>query len=1295
MHHDDILEFCEDISNGDLITLLLNDNSQEIGIVKKIRTTSIKLDLIDTPSPISISVLFSDIRRYAIGKYNFIRKPAAMGQDVRQDEDRQEELSALKKKHDHTACNEWQQPVEHSGEVLKSRPAGEGTPSSGKDHSFSTGGMTKSETSQRGMVIEFKKQSVCGQETLAGTIRSDDGREYFFLADHIIDVDLKEALLHNDFSHEVFFHPFINKAGYNQAGYIEKWKYNNYTESQFKSVIQERNIHDRAIEKITNGDRDGAIAFLKKEIENFPQSKTLHLLFGQQLSAVGRSEEAAEVYARLMQIEDRPNARKNAHIQYALLLGKAGNITKARDELAKLLRQYPEDAFLKSLQDKLLQYEIGSDLDIWEESDTMAVPQLLKKELEYAEFYDPKIVSRGGVIFPEDADRLKKEALSLEKDSQEVYFKFLEAAKAYSLLPPGTFVYDDYRECLSRYATQKGAVLTNRMLGLASSPALTRKNAEILASLSDSAICYFIEGLSLLPKESTKFLGSAIIRNFLRCLLFKYFAQSPDAYDSSLLNCNGTAMLARMLDPGNRELFRLVCQAILTWGSYPEVWNRLMNVSNGPGVFAGKLRDPHFRQVVKESFAALTGHTVDAEQPRDFLSGYFLFLKKERDSLDATFRFLQRLPNSGSFDYFKTLQQEFEKFPMDNRALQESDIRVLKSMKFIINNMMSYRNATDQERTDILVRARRGVINEDNPNENRDGFSALQKNIVSMPTYWLLVGCESIIKQCLIAIDKMEQLRAERRKPQLTFSLEPPIFQKNGEKNIHTALMISNSGVATATNVRISICLKTAGDAQKPLFQQEHFLEKQPSKSCGKAIDLVIPYHIVKDHKPGAIQLILEACYDGGKTKPIIFTVDIDKGSHFTREMIPWNFAGKVHKEAFKGREDIIDKLASALNKKTDRAFSYILYGVTRSGKTSILDFLRQRIHGDRLTQDPEGRYFFCVQWEFGNAANCSNSQALWQEFLCSSMRRALKDWNVSPELRQRVSAALPNPQTVHSENFWQLMEKFRDLQVYPVVLIDEFTFYRNMHDNGLLTPSFLSSIRELALNDYATFIMAGTYDLLDIIKDDHYGITGQFVNLIKEHVTNIKKGPAKELVNIFSKHLAFTHDACDHIVQISDCRPYIIQIICYYCALYAERMRHSILGLPEVEHVIAILCGEVPPESDISKLESSRFDNNLIFAKEKHYHLFVAVTTVLSHEGSSHNGFVSYAHLRSIWEENGLEKEELATALDELSERHVIEGIADEGDRGYRIKVELFRRWWRNEHPHMEKEIDVARAAR
>lgn len=1173
------------------------------------------------------------------------------------------------------------------------------------DHGYSDSYQYKTEQKSSyatGIVVEYALKNVNGSSVWAGNIMGDDGNVYFFIAPHIDDDDLDEAFKKRDFSQRVGFKPFVNSRGILQAGWVKK---NNAPFPLGKSTgtflpgthtSTAANVRQQAEMMVRVGNKEGAVAMLFDALKQFNNDIDLNLLLAQQLSSLGRSKEAAEAYRHLLEIEHRPGAKKNAHVQYALLLGKAGEQEKALQEVDKLLRSYPNDALLQNLPDKIRQYgqdvdsEDDEQLDIWDDIDTMGVPQLLKKELENAEFFDETIVSRGGRPTPEDAERLNREAMSMTKDSQG-YFRFLEAAKAYSLLPVGTFLYDDYKDCLCRYAMQKGGVLVSRMNGLASTPEQAQKNADTISKLNDSATCYFIEGLSLLGRDYAKDVAPAVIRNYLRSLLFKFFSLNPKKYNSSLLNQDMNSMLKSMLIPAEEELFTIACDALLTWGSYPDVWNTLKRVKGGPGVFTDKLREIAFRTTVKKTFTKLTGYDHEAATGKDLLKGYFQFMQKERESLGASFRALHHIRKTKTFEYFRLLDANLQRFPRENKALQISDRRMLDKLALVLKNMMTYRSASDEERTDILVRARQGVLDKSGQ-PLFPGFNNLQGEIAEMPTYWQLVGCKDLINNCLDNVNEMEQARTKSRLPQLKFILDPPVFRENGDA-ISTSLRIDNIG--TSAN-KVDVVLSVEDGQKNRIFRMEGCLEKIPSKESG-SIQVAIPQDVFSRAGESA-QLVINASYMEGSAEECRFTIDKDKGSHFLESDIPWRFTNAATPETFKGREDIIAPLVSALNSKHGRSFSYILYGVTRSGKTSILEALKKRVHGTFM-QD-ESRRFLCIEWNFGDFSNYSSEEALWNEILHSSFANAVKGWDVPEDLRQKVLNSLPvRP---HGEDFTTLMKTLRELGVFPVVLIDEFTYFREMYDKQLLSAGFLSVVRELALGDYATFIVAGTYGLLAMTRDSHYGITGQFVNSVRKHVTSLDSASARELVNIFSEHLTFTKDACDYILKITDCRPYLIQMFCYHCAIFACKTERSILGMPEIQTVEKMLC--VKPETsaeeifgvdgekiDIPVIGEDRFDKNHIFQDEDHWLAYAAIISILAFRGTQENGFLTYDQIKSIWGENDLDISLLPVLLQELSERYVITEAKDEGDDGYQLKVGLFRKWWKEQDHTLEKDLDAA----
>lgn len=150
--------------------------------------------------------------------------------------------------------------------------------------------------------------------------------------------------------------------------------------------------------------------------------------------------------------------------------------------------------------------------------------------------------------------------------------------------------------------------------------------------------------------------------------------------------------------------------------------------------------------------------------------------------------------------------------------------------------------------------------------------------------------------------------------------------------------------------------------------------------------------------------------------------------------------------------------------------------------------------------------------------------------------------------------------------------------RIYPVFLIDEFSYYRELVDSKRIDASFLAAIRTFAIGGHASFVIAGTYDLQNLIKDPSYGITGQFVNAIETQVSRIELDPAIELVQVMEPQLRFTSDAINHILLLNIEIPYFIQIICKNCAVYAYNTGRNIIGFPEVESVVKVL---VTGESD------------------------------------------------------------------------------------------------------------------
>ena len=72
MNYEQIEDFKDDVSEGDIVTLLLSDKTQETGTVKKIRSSNLKIEILSSNNTVVIQ--YEDIQRYALGQYEFIER---------------------------------------------------------------------------------------------------------------------------------------------------------------------------------------------------------------------------------------------------------------------------------------------------------------------------------------------------------------------------------------------------------------------------------------------------------------------------------------------------------------------------------------------------------------------------------------------------------------------------------------------------------------------------------------------------------------------------------------------------------------------------------------------------------------------------------------------------------------------------------------------------------------------------------------------------------------------------------------------------------------------------------------------------------------------------------------------------------------------------------------------------------------------------------------------------------------------------------------------------------------------
>ncbi|HWB27611.1 MAG TPA: hypothetical protein VG738_19175 [Chitinophagaceae bacterium] len=404
----------------------------------------------------------------------------------------------------------------------------------------------------------------------------------------------------------------------------------------------------------------------------------------------------------------------------------------------------------------------------------------------------------------------------------------------------------------------------------------------------------------------------------------------------------------------------------------------------------------------------------------------------------------------------------------------------------------------------------------------------------------------------------------------------------------------------------------------------------------------------------------------------------------FTLREIPWKEDGYPEGGIFKGRNDLIDKLIKHY-KSQDRTKTYMLYGLTRTGKSTILKYLDDAILNETVTLEKPYKFISFI-WDLSRAASQSTAEDMWYYLLGNCTADKVK------KLIKEEKIILPSADILYEKKY--RYKHFREMVMFlkkngyfPIILIDEFTYYENLANRQKLDSSFLQSLRQFSFDKLSCFVYAGAYNLKRLLKSKQYGLTGQFVNVKEQVVNQIDPASAGELINVFDK-ITFDIEARERIFLLSNRIPYFIQIICKNMGYYCYENKVNKVGVKDVEFVVGILTGNIRSENETSveRLSSGTFDNNQYDPTNE---VNVALLVTIAHLDSSYpypEG-VQYNQITELWSKCSVKFfSELGDSIEDLMDRGIIVTVGDNAVvPRYRIGVDLFRRWLCNEKPDIQ----------
>ena len=1038
---------------------------------------------------------------------------------------------------------------------------------------------------------------------------------------------------------------------------------------------------------IQNSSYQEALGQIEKEISNNTldnkYKSSLLLKKAQIFSSLNDPNNSETAYKDLITFNEQISSSHNnlSHIYTELARLQSTNPEKIEEALSSIriaLRYNPNNQFANNLfrqielkmgkttaeQGKIYR-SVENNLAIEVDEQVNDISKLIDVDIKEHKYTHPEVLRNGGKSTAYIAKIILEQAKSNHQiDVSGRYPLYLEAAKAFSELNIGSYDLQDYQEAVAYYSLFKGNALYFNF-----KQKIDHNGLELipLVRLKDSACSYYIEALNILSNINPQSL-LITLANYLKMNISIYhIEQGIDIDYKKLFQQQFADVFKFCLTNKDPEIEKIAYKTILSVGtSSTTAWNQLASLEGGTGRLYNEFQNAKNRTRIYVLLNQINQSNINTELgPRDFFKKTF---KQKRDT-EINFINDFRTVILDGFEpiSFNSLKIKWDELAQYQYLLSETDLETKFEIDKIILIAQPYLNRNKNERTNILLQAR-SIIERQLRfiNQNTTFFGRIL-------FYNLLVKWKK-------DIDALLDEKIAQSYPNLELIIDPPYYIKTGDETT-AQLIIKNTGDTTSEGFELLFSLKYPDNK---IVDFSFTSEEEISAGTKIETSIVIPAELIPNKEIVELAIQVQARYQNRllAIQEFQFTIEVEPESSLLYGDIPWRDGPIPPEFLFKGRKKLIADLAQHyLSIEKDKP--YILYGLTRTGKSSVMEYLRKNLEGDVFLTNGQEKTVITFSWELSEAASQNNAQDFYYYILYQQTFEVIEKLFIKKGIDLMD---LKISEKTKFKDFKTILDFLNLHGFYPIFFVDEFSFIKLLIDNRTINSAFLHSLRQFSLSGIASFIFSGTYDIKGLIKDPKYGITGQLVNAIEYQVNEISDDAAEELINVINDKLSFTETAIRHIQFLSGNIPYFIQIICKYCGFYASENNRRVIGYPELEKVIRILIGRDPAnqKSLVKALSETIFQNNQFSpADPKEVYVLISSIAYLNKNELKPRG-VGFHELQKLWSDKKLTSflSPLADAIDILKEKKVLIQEEEDSLPTYKFSVDLFRRWWSIHNP-------------
>ena len=440
---------------------------------------------------------------------------------------------------------------------------------------------------------------------------------------------------------------------------------------------------------------------------------SLLLKRAQTYSALSDYEAAKVAYTELIEYNETIKSPTNNLSHLYTELARLQNLTEESKDvilstLTKALKYNPSNSYASTLFEQINSgnYQIKTNntednqllLDSEELSTTIS--KMIDIDIKEHMFSHEKIIKNGGASTPSIAKSIYEEAKrTKDVDMSERYPVYLEAAKAYSILPVGSYDIQEYLESVAYYAILKGNSLFIRFKKI-----LAEDNPDIvmLTHIKDSACSYYIESLNLLSNIEGEHLLT-ILANYLKMNIALVNVQKGDKpnisgqFNKVFFNC---------VSSSDANINLIAWATIVAVGTAsPKAWNKLFWIKGGTGGLYNVMNYPEKRQSIYSILNRINDDPINTDlPPGEFLKRSFA----NRTKRNKQFRevLAKVLKTDFNIHMLTSLDALWKGIPDYMDLLSETDQESKKTGDKVLRNLLPYTSRQSQiERTNLLYQA--------------------------------------------------------------------------------------------------------------------------------------------------------------------------------------------------------------------------------------------------------------------------------------------------------------------------------------------------------------------------------------------------------------------------------------------------------------------------------------------------------------------------------------------------------------------------------------------------------------